>query len=264
MKKLQLRYILAVLCSFLIFGAGCFSTVSCRSQKAPALDINGSEPETVIPELVLAEDNMEETSTQAYFVMALAEGSDIILEAYQDPDFRDRVIAFFGTLTGSPDVARVVLNNSVAFDISPALAFALCWEESRYNPQAFNRNRNESVDRGLFQLNSGTFPDLKTYDFYDLEINAQKGLSHLRWCLNMGGTDVAGLAIYNAGHNRVRSSGTPKTTLDYISRIFNEQRRIEGLFMTEYARLVYIEPVEEEIIKPATFRLSLLTPLGGY
>jgi len=259
---LQPRYIVAILCGLLMFGAGAFCSASYRSRNIPAHDTNrieGQEPEAT--DSLLAEE--EEALIKAYLVMTMAESPDIILTAYHDPELKDAVVSFFGELTGSLNVANAVLSNSAAFDIPPALAFALCWEESRYNPIAINRNRNETIDRGLFQLNNRTFPDLTVSDFFDLDSNAQRGLSHLRWCLNNAGTEVAGLAMYNAGTTRVRSAGTPKNTLDYISRILKEQRRIEGLFLTEYPRIVYTEPVEEEIIKPAAFRLSLLTPLGG-
>jgi len=71
--------------------------------------------------------------------------------------------------------------------------------------------------------------------------------------------------MYNAGITRVRQAGTPKTTLDYISRILDRRRKIEERFIAEYVRLVdreveIIEVVEEP--EKAPFRLSLLKPLG--
>ena len=83
----------------------------------------------------------------------------------------------------------------------------------------------------------------------------------MRWCLNSAGTEVAALAMYNAGHARVHSVGTPKSTLDYVSRILRRQRRIEELFMAEYTRIARTESGDKETKTP--FRLSLLTPLGG-
>ena len=268
MKNVWLRYAVAVLCGLLIFGLGAFCVVSCRSQKSTVHNVNEIEIaslESEVPNLFVDDNFREDETILAYLVLGVAEDTDIILKAYRDPELRNTVTDFFFRLTGSLDIASVVLNYANVFNIDPALAFALCWEESRYKPRALNRNQNETFDRGLFQLNSGTFSDLSVDDFFDVHINARKGLSHLRWCLDYAGTEVAGLAMYNAGSNRVRSSGTPKKTLDYISRILKEQRRIEGLFVAEYARLVHVDPVEEEeeIIKPAAFRLSLLTPLGG-
>jgi hypothetical protein len=159
---------------------------------------------------------------------------DIVLDFYRDLTTRDRVVAFFSELSGSEEVSAAILDNASAFDIAPSLAFALCWEESRYNVRAVNRNnQNDSVDRGLFQLNCCSFPSLGERDFFNPDINAYHGMSHLRYCLDTGGSEVAGLAMYNAGTGRVSIGGTPRKTLDYIARILKLQGNIESLFETE-------------------------------
>jgi hypothetical protein len=66
--------------------------------------------------------------------------------------------------------------------------------------------------------------------------------------------------MYNAGTGRVRSGGTPKMTLDYISRILDRERKIEELFLAEYERITWIE--EEMPPEKTGIRLSLLSPLG--
>jgi soluble lytic murein transglycosylase-like protein len=188
--------------------------------------------------------------------------ADSVLEAYRNEITRDEVVAFFEKITNSRELAAVVLANAAVFDISPALAFSLCWEESRYNPRAVNKeNRNLTIDRGLFQLNSASFPDREEEDFFNPSINAWYGLSHLRWCLENAGTEVAGLAMYNAGTGRVRSGGTPKNTLDYISRILKRQQKIEEVFFSETLKLVAAR--EAETGEAPGLRFSLLAPLGG-
>ena len=202
----------------------------------------------------------------AFLVLNIEDGQDLILTAYRNPAFRKDVVAFFYGITGSEEVAEAILLNASENDIPPALAFALCAEESAYNPRAFNRNRNETVDRGLFQLNSATFPELSQDDFYDTHENARHGISHFRWCLDTAGTEVAGLAMYNAGAGRVSSLGTPKGTLDYVSRILKRERKIEEHFMTEYYRIVQERSQETAVAiekkEKEPLRLSLLTPLG--
>ena len=220
------------------------------------------EPEEAGISVVEKDVAEEVTIKPAALILNMEEGPDSILAAYREPALQDGVVAFFGDLTGSRDLAAVVLANTAVFDIPPALAFALCWEESRYNSRAYNQNQNDTVDRGLFQLNSASFPELTLEDFYDPGTNARYGLSHLRWCLNNAGTEVAALAMYNAGSGRVRSAGTPKNTLDYISRILKRQRKIEELFTAEYGRIIPAEIGEAGKGKHAPLRLSLLTPLG--
>jgi len=192
---------------------------------------------------------------------------DLIISAYRNPELREEVLAFFERLTGSFEIAEVILANAHVLEIPPALAFSLCAEESAYKVRAYNRNQNDTEDRGLFQLNSASFPRLEPEDFYDPIVNTWHGLSYLRWCLDTAGTDVAGLAMYNAGITRVRNTGTPKSTLDYISRILDRKREIEVNFIIEYVRLVdreedIIIEAAEVITESAPLRLSLLKPLG--
>jgi hypothetical protein len=160
-----------------------------------------------------------------------------IVECYRDKALQGTVIAFFAEFTGSEEVARAVLAQADAFDISPALAFSLAWEESRYNTRAESReNDNQSVDRGLFQLNSYSFPELGEEDFFNPETNARCGMSYLRWCLDTSGSEVPALATYNAGLRRVTTGGTPKRTLDYISRVLQLKNGIEALFESKCPR----------------------------
>ena len=176
----------------------------------------------------IAQDNPDEV---AAFTWSRAKRRDIILELYRDPESQERVIAFFAEFCPSQRIAEVILANADFYDIAPALAFALAWEESRLNPRAVNsRNHDGSIDRGLFQLNNFSFPRLEIQSFFDSDLNARYGMSHLRFCLETGGTEVSALAMYNAGAGRVRSAGTPKTTLDYASRILENRWEIENLF----------------------------------
>jgi hypothetical protein len=52
-------------------------------------------------------------------------------------------------------------------------------------------------------------------------------------CLDQASSEVAALAMYNAGLNRVRSGGAPERTLNYISRILRYKQGMEKLFQTE-------------------------------
>ena len=169
---------------------------------------------------------------------------DLIRDLYRSEENKDRVIYFFSRICGSLDIAKIILAYADVYNISPALVFALAWEESRFNSKAINsKNSNGSIDRGLFQLNSNSFPGLETQAFFDPELSAKYGISHLKFCLDSGGTEIAGLAMYNVGTNRVRSGGTPKATLDYISRILQNKQRIEHLFRENAGKLEYLAQI---------------------
>lgn len=154
---------------------------------------------------------------------------DEIAILYRDEETSGTVVSFFTELTGSETVAKAILGQAEKDGVPTSLAFALAYEESRFKVRAFNDN-GTSVDRGLFQLNSKTFPGLKVEEFYDPETNARHGVAHLEFCLRQAGNEVAALAMYNAGQGRVSRNGTPKVTLDYIYRILQYQENIEALF----------------------------------
>jgi hypothetical protein len=163
------------------------------------------------------------------------ERADAILTAYRNEAQQQWVVAFFagvlkpaGFLAGIPvaETTAAILANASAFDISPSLAFALCWAESRFNPTAVNRtNRNGSIDRGLFQLNNFSFPKLKETDFFNPSVNAYYGMAHLRWCLDAGGSVVAGLAMYNAGTGRVNAKALPNEPWTMFPAFWNSSGR---------------------------------------
>ena len=198
----------------------------------------------------------------------LSDFDDPVLRAWNDTECREFVISFFEKITGSEELASTILINAAHFNVAPSLVFSLCREESRFNARAVNKaNSNHTIDRGLFQLNSASFP-LTEEEFFDPAINTYYGVSHLKYCLDAAGTEVAGLAMYNAGASRVKSGGTPKMTLDYISRIMKYQRYIEDHFAEEYAKqLVEIAAVTQDKnltgFKESVFNLSLLSPLGN-
>ncbi len=155
--------------------------------------------------------------------------SDHLASYYRNPDTRALTLAFFEELTGNYEVSKAILEESIANEVSPALSFALALEESGYDPRAYNKNA-DSVDRGIFQLNSKSFPKLGVDDFYDIATNVRYGVTHLAFCLESGGNEVAALAVYNAGLGRVSKGGTPRRTLDYIYKILGYRDRLEALF----------------------------------
>ncbi len=172
---------------------------------------------------------------------ARAKQPDLGLQLYRDERTRKVVESFYIKLTGRSDISLPILRQAEANDIPLPLAFALAWGESKFNVRAFNPNPR-SVDRGLFQLNSGSFPFLKARQFYDPEINAHYGLKHLRLCLDRADSELVGLAIYNAGTFKVRS-GTPYSTLTHIARILQYRDELAAAFQ----RLLQDSPLLEHL-----------------
>jgi hypothetical protein len=160
------------------------------------------------------------------------EREDSIGGYYRDNATREATVDFFASLTRSPAIARVILEGAEQSEIPPALAFALAYEESDFRSDAYNDN-GDSIDRGLFQLNSKSFPKLDIKSFYDPAVNARNGLAHLQFCLRTAGNEVAALAMYNAGRTRVSKGQTPQKTLNYVHRILSYRDNIESLFVAK-------------------------------
>lgn len=165
--------------------------------------------------------------------------TDNALALYREPSSRPAVEWFYLHVTGNRETATAILEAADRNDVSPSLAFALAYVESRYKVNAVNRNTNASIDRGLFQLNDRSFPSLTEEEFFNPTISAKHGMAHLRYCMNVAGNEIAGLCMYNAGTVRVRSNSTPQMTLNYVGKILAYREKIEKLFHEEV--LAYYE-----------------------
>ena len=158
-----------------------------------------------------------------------AQAGDFGLAIYRNSLTRDLVVRFYNGITFSEEITNTVLKTADKYSIPPALAFALCGVESRFDTNAVGYNEI-SVDRGLFQLNSLSFPELAEADFFSLETNTEEGLKHLRYCLDRGENEVVALAMYNAGEGQVSFVGAPMRTLNYISDILHYRDELENRF----------------------------------
>lgn len=193
-----------------------------------------------LAEAPLVEETKEDTIEIPSFVAYLDEnaflkraGEDKGLMLYRELETRAAVEWFYVHVAGNQDVAMAILEAAEKNDIPLSLAFALAHTESHYNVNAVNRNTNNSIDRGLFQLNSASFPGLSEAEFFDPQISAKYGMAHLRFCLNTAGNVVPALAMYNAGTTKVRSNKTPQSTLNYVGKIMVYQETLDKLFEEE-------------------------------
>ena len=189
----------------------------------------------------LSEETEEELSAafQDYFTEVslnrLTDDFDSGLTLYRQPLSRTAVEWFYFQITGNREVTQAILTEAEKNDIPLSLAFSLAHTESNYNTNATNRNSNATIDRGLFQLNSSSFPALTEADFFDPFVSSKYGMSHLKFCLNTAGNGVSALAMYNAGTGRVRSNKTPQSTLNYVGKIMSYQKMLDQLFTEQVA-----------------------------
>ena len=239
--------LLAVILSIMFAAAGVAALLFAPKSSEPAF----SNAVSVIEEPLLPEERIyaEEIGAKAQniswienkaffssFSFDSDEKSEMVdkgLQLYRNPSTRAAVEWFYLRVTGNRDVTMAVLDAANREDIPLSLAFALCHTESRYNRYAYNLNANGSIDRGLFQLNDRSFPQLGENDFYAVETSARLGMKHLRFCMNVAGNALTAVAMYNAGVSRVRNDQTPASTLRYVSRIASYRANLQTAFTEE-------------------------------
>jgi len=176
----------------------------------------------------------------------LAKDTKPALTLYRHPATRNAVIDFFIDLTGSEEVALTTLYYSDRYQINPFLSFSLVYNESRFNPSVSSPNPG-SIDRGLFQLNSKSFPHLLLDDFFNIDTNVRHGIQHLKWCLDQAkGSEEKALAIYNAGLGRITYGTIPASTQAYIRNIYRYKDNLARKFKV-YIRDIFEKQDGEEI-----------------
>jgi hypothetical protein len=218
--------------SILLATAGLLTHFLLPNEETP--DKRFKSPQITIADL--SEETEEELSAafRDYFtevsLLKMSENVDDGLRLYRQPLSRTAVEWFYFQIAGDKSVVQAILTEAEKNNIPLSLAFALAHTESNYNTKAINRNSNNTLDRGLFQLNSNSFPQLKEADFFDPSISSKYGMTHLKFCLNTAGNEVSALAMYNAGTGRVRSNKTPQSTLNYVGKIISYQKMLDQLF----------------------------------
>jgi len=151
---------------------------------------------------------------------------DALMALYRHDQIRPLVVEYYAQLTKDRSVALAILETCDDLNIDPSLGFALAWNESRFNPQAVNRNPG-SLDRGLFQLNTRTFSKLDRKTVFDPKANARHGLTYYKMAYDRLGSEAKALGYYNAGIGLLTERALPKSTQAYIKRILADRERMD-------------------------------------
>lgn len=183
---------------------------------------------------------------------------------YAQGIYEDAERAFYKELArGNYRIVQAVFEYGVG--INKDLIFAQIEKESSFFPRAINENIDKdtgevtSIDRGLFQLNSKSYPDLTEAEFFNIEINIRYGIAHLRGELEYhGGNTRRALWSYNAGRYGI-SDGVPTRTITYATEILARTKQIAA------ARDAYIKEklTEYRVYSPVTASaiLASATPI---
>lgn len=155
---------------------------------------------------------------------------------------QDALRIFYRDIAGQR-IADAVLAAAQEYGIKDEeILFALMWKESRFQHQAVNYN-STSVDRGLFQLNSLTYPQYTDEHFFDVEWNIRMGVRHYATELAVvDGNHQYALHAYNAG--RARRYNPPRSTQIYARRILERAQEYRDA-KTEFVHVFVTERIAE-------------------
>ena len=115
------------------------------------------------------------------------------------------------------------------FNLKPELIVSIIFHESKFDVEATNTsNDNGTVDHGLMQLNSGTFPYLTIDQLYDIETNIFNGSKLLSELLNYyKGNELKAVSAYNCGKWRVNNEQILNKTLEYTNKVLKYSYKLE-------------------------------------
>jgi soluble lytic murein transglycosylase-like protein len=151
-------------------------------------------------------------------------------------------LKYYSKYTRNDEIAKLIYRETHEQGVDIHAMLALIKAESDFNPKAVNYNKNGSIDRGLCQLNSFVFSDIKIKDFFDPAINIHYGTEHFKWCLDQADNNlVKALALYNAGYGSVTKTKVGERTLNYIQIILDPMHQIkieEEEFLGQYKDLL--------------------------
>src|SRR5208282_6286730 len=86
---------------------------------------------------------------------------------------------------------------------------------------------DDTVDRGLFQLNSRTFSGLNRKTVFDPRANALRGLTYYKNAYLKLGSEERALGYYNSGVGLVTERTLPRSTRAYVKKILSDRDRMD-------------------------------------
>jgi len=108
-----------------------------------------------------------------------------------------------------------------------ALSLSTSKNESNLKKYAVHVNRDGTIDRGYFQLNSKSF---KLKDYFNTNDNVKNGIGYIAWCIQNSGNSIEnGLMSYNAGIGNFYRGNIPNSTKQYVKNILIQKEKYEKI-----------------------------------
>ena len=128
----------------------------------------------------------------------------------------------YADIAGDPDLARMITEFALEYDIPVSLLFSIIFVESSFNPDALNKNKNGTSDYGLMSLNSRTFKNYTKEQLYETETNIRLGCEYLVMLKKRYSTWGEAVIHYNGLYTKGAGS--------YMVKVMEKEREFENIF----------------------------------
>ena len=113
------------------------------------------------------------------------------------------------------------------YRIDPKILYCIAKKESKFNPNAINRNSNGSIDMGIMQINSSHLKEIEKLGFkkehlFNPKINIYAGAWLLKRCFNKHGVSEEGITCYNG---RIKNNTYGYEVLRELKEVYKKEKK---------------------------------------
>jgi soluble lytic murein transglycosylase-like protein len=142
---------------------------------------------------------------------------------------KELYINLYGERFGNEEAVKYIIEYSLEQGVPVNLSFSLALAESNFNNQTPpNKNKDGSIDYGIFRLNSKYYPNIKKYS--NLQNNIKEGISHLKKeYLKYGSYDLA-IMTYNCGS----PTNIGAISIQHLNNVLAFEKKLDEWFNYKY------------------------------
>jgi soluble lytic murein transglycosylase-like protein len=142
-------------------------------------------------------------------------------------------IGFFNTAKAQPKISQEELSciymSAYSYNVNPLLLLAVAKTESNFNKYAINKNKNGTIDYGMFQINSSNLNRFKIHPSYvinDVCYASKVAAYVLSSCIATYGNTWRAVDCYNKGKNAKNTSWYVWKTYKNLISLSNQSPEI--------------------------------------
>ena len=160
-----------------------------------------------------------------YYNISFSSGIDVnkFIMEMEERNRMEEIYVFYDQYTRNRNITELLIEKAIEKEIPVNKLFALSNIESSFIPESINKNINNSIDYGLFQLNSKSFPHYSSSDLLNIHMNVDLATDFIKNKYEYYGNWEETFIAYNAGNtNKVHNS-----TIKYFVKLQECENKID-------------------------------------